>query len=29
MYLEQYRDTGFTNSLVKAEEIPAKLNIES
>jgi len=29
MYFEQYRDTGFTNSLVKAKEIADKLNIES
>jgi len=29
MYFEQYRNSGFTNSLVKAEEIAAKLNIES
>jgi len=28
-YFEQYRDTGFTNSLVKAEKIAATLNIES
>ena len=29
MYIEQYRDTGFTNSLVKATEIADKLNVES
>jgi hypothetical protein len=29
MYFEQYRDTGFTNSLAKAKEIADKLNIES
>ena len=29
MYSEQYRDTGFTDSLVKAKETADKLNIES
>jgi hypothetical protein len=29
MHIEQYRDTGFTNSLAKAIEIADKLNVES
>jgi hypothetical protein len=29
MCIEQYRDTGFTNSLAKAKEIANKLNVET
>jgi hypothetical protein len=29
MYFEQHRDTGLTDSLVKATEFAEKLNIES